>query len=75
MDLDLHVVDLAREMILAVLVVAGPIMLVGLCVGLDGTDDLQRYLEAPSHLALVEKWRPRAAGFRIFDVGSEVSGR
>ena len=48
---------------------------VGLCVGLDGTDDLQRYLEAPSHLTLVEKWRPRAAGFRIFDVGSEVSGR
>lgn len=34
MDLDLHVVDMAREMILAVLVVAGPIMLVGLCVGL-----------------------------------------
>lgn len=34
MDLDLHVVDLAREMILAVLVVAGPIMLVGLVVGL-----------------------------------------
>jgi flagellar biosynthetic protein FliQ len=34
MDLDLHVVDMAREMIVAVLVVAGPIMMVGLCVGL-----------------------------------------
>ena len=34
MDLDLHIVDLAREMILVVLVVAGPVMLVGLVVGL-----------------------------------------
>ena len=37
---------------------------VGLCVGLDGTDDLQRYLEAP---LISPSWRsePRAAGFRI----------
>lgn len=34
MDLDLHVVDLAREMIVVTLVIAGPIMLVGLVVGL-----------------------------------------
>lgn len=34
MEIDLHIVDLAREMILVVLVVAGPVMMVGLCVGL-----------------------------------------
>ena len=34
MDMDLRVVDLAREMIIVSLMVAGPIMLVGLVVGL-----------------------------------------
>jgi len=34
MDLDLHVVDLAREMIVTALMIAGPIMIVGLFVGL-----------------------------------------
>ncbi|MEL6431327.1 MAG: flagellar biosynthetic protein FliQ [Planctomycetota bacterium] len=34
MDLDLQVVDLAREMIIVALMVAGPIMMVGLVVGL-----------------------------------------
>ncbi len=35
MELDLHIVDLARELIMVVLVIAGPIMLVGLVVGLS----------------------------------------
>lgn len=35
MELDLHIVDLARELILTVLVVAGPIMIVGLLVGVS----------------------------------------
>lgn len=35
MELDLHIVDMAREMIMVVLVVSGPIMLVGLVVGLS----------------------------------------
>ena len=42
---------------------------VGLCVGLADEEALQRYLDDPEHLELVEKWRPRAARFRIFDVG------
>ena len=33
MELDLHIVDMARELILVVLVIAGPIMIVGLIVG------------------------------------------
>lgn len=48
---------------------------VGLCVGLRDENALQAYLDAPDHLALVEKWRPKAAGFRIFDVGGTVAGR
>jgi flagellar biosynthetic protein FliQ len=32
-ELDLHVAELAREMLLTVLVLAGPILLVGLIVG------------------------------------------
>jgi flagellar biosynthesis protein FliQ len=35
MDMDLRVIDLAREMIIVSLMVAGPIMLVGLVVGLS----------------------------------------
>ena len=35
MELDLHIVDLARELILTVLVVSGPVMLVGLLVGVS----------------------------------------
>ena len=35
MELDLHIVDLARELILVVLVISGPIMLTGLVVGLS----------------------------------------
>lgn len=42
---------------------------VGLCVGFRTTDDLQAYLQDPRHLELVSVWRPRAARFRIFDVG------
>lgn len=48
---------------------------VGLCVGLADEKALQAYLDDPSHLALVEKWRPRAVGFRIFDVGGTSFGR
>ncbi|MEM6674508.1 MAG: flagellar biosynthetic protein FliQ [Planctomycetota bacterium] len=35
MELDLHIVDLARDLIVAVLVVAGPVMIVGLLVGVS----------------------------------------
>lgn len=35
MELDLHVIDLARELVLTALIIAGPIMLVGLVVGLS----------------------------------------
>lgn len=48
---------------------------VGLCVGLKDETALQAYLEAPDHLALIEKWRPKAAGFRIFDIGGTVVDR
>lgn len=34
MDLDLQIVDLAREMIVTALMIAGPVMIVGLVVGL-----------------------------------------
>lgn len=42
---------------------------VGLCVGFDSLDGLAAYQKDPRHLELVELWRPRAARFRIFDVG------
>ena len=42
---------------------------VGLCVGFDSLDGLAAYQKDPRHLELVELWRPRAAQFRIFDVG------
>ena len=48
---------------------------VGLCVGLKDETALQAYLEAPDHLALIEKWRPKAAGFRIFDIGGTLADR
>ena len=48
---------------------------VGLCVGLADEEALQAYLDHPSHLELVEKWAPRAAGFRIFDVGGATADR
>ena len=48
---------------------------VGLCVGLADAEALQAYLDHPSHLELVRKWAPRAAGFRIFDVGGATSDR
>ncbi len=35
MELDLHIIDLARELVLTVLIISGPIMLVGLVVGLS----------------------------------------
>ncbi|QDV05018.1 Flagellar biosynthetic protein FliQ [Planctomycetes bacterium Poly30] len=35
MELDLHIVDLARELVFTVLIISGPIMLVGLVVGLS----------------------------------------
>jgi hypothetical protein len=43
---------------------------VGLCVGFKDADGLQAYLQDPRHLELVEIWKPRAARFRIFDVGA-----
>lgn len=43
---------------------------VGLCVGFETMDGLQAYLQDPRHVELVELWKPRATGFRIFDVGS-----
>ena len=43
---------------------------VGLCVGFETMDGLQEYLQDPRHLELVALWKPRATGFRIFDVGS-----
>ncbi len=43
---------------------------VGLCVGFETMEGLQAYLEDPRHLELVNLWKPRATGFRIFDVGS-----
>lgn len=42
---------------------------VGLCVGFENREDLQTYLDDPSHIELVESWGPRATRFRIFDVG------
>ena len=48
---------------------------VGLCVGLADREALQAYLDDPSHIELVEKWAPRAAGFRIFDVGGAIADR
>lgn len=35
MEIDIHIVDLARELVLTVLIISGPIMLVGLVVGLS----------------------------------------
>ena len=43
---------------------------VGLCVGFETMEGLQEYLQDPRHLELVALWKPRATGFRIFDVGS-----
>ena len=48
---------------------------VGLCVGLADADALQAYLDDPHHLELVEKWRPKAVRFRIFDVGGTTDDR
>lgn len=48
---------------------------VGLCVGLADADALQAYLDDPLHLELVEKWRPKAVGFRIFDIGGATDDR
>ncbi len=48
---------------------------VGLCVGFETVDDLQAYLQDPRHLELVEVWKPRAARFRIFDVGTRTLDR
>ncbi len=42
---------------------------VGLCVGFDSLEGLAIYQGDPRHLELVELWKPRATGFRIFDVG------
>jgi len=48
---------------------------VGLCVGFDSAEALQAYLQDPRHLELVEIWKPRAARFRIFDVGTAALDR
>jgi hypothetical protein len=48
---------------------------VGLCVGFRDAEGLQAYLQDPRHLELVEIWKPRAARFRIFDVGTAPLGR
>ncbi|MCH2162019.1 MAG: Dabb family protein [Phycisphaerales bacterium] len=41
---------------------------VGLCVGFDDVEGYNAYLVAPEHVELVEKWKPRWNGVRIFDV-------
>lgn len=41
---------------------------VGLCVGFDDVAGYRAYLGHPEHIALVEKWKPRWASIRLFDV-------
>ncbi|MHC4989462.1 MAG: Dabb family protein [Planctomycetota bacterium] len=41
---------------------------VGLLLGFDTEAAYRAYLDHPDHDALVQKWRPRVRGMRIYDV-------
>ena len=43
----------------------------GLLVCFDDLEGYQAYLDHPGHLALLEKWKPRFSGLKIYDVGNE----
>ncbi|MCL4219905.1 MAG: Dabb family protein [Phycisphaerales bacterium] len=41
---------------------------VGLVIGFASSEDYKAYLLDPIHLQLLEKWKPRVAHMRIFDI-------
>ncbi|MFB3431954.1 MAG: Dabb family protein [Phycisphaerales bacterium] len=44
---------------------------VGLFVGFDSAEDYEAYVVHPEHVALVQKWRPRADALRVHDILDE----
>jgi hypothetical protein len=42
---------------------------IGLYIGFDSEARYAEYVEHPSHIAYLEKWRPRVASLRIYDIG------
>ena len=42
----------------------------GLIVSFENRSKYDAYLEAPGHVQLVEKWKPRFSGLTIYDIGN-----
>ena len=41
---------------------------VGVAIGLESADAYSSYLTHPKHLALIERWGPNIASYRVYDI-------
>ncbi|MEE2681981.1 MAG: Dabb family protein [Planctomycetota bacterium] len=48
---------------------------IGLIVSFENREAYDAYLQAPGHVRLVEKWKPRSKGMTIYDIGNTKPAR
>lgn len=44
---------------------------VGMVIGFESEKDLARYVDHPSHVSFVERWKPRITALRVYDIKDE----
>lgn len=46
---------------------------VGFFIAFKSEDAYRAYIEHPTHVGLVEKWKPRCISIRVYDIGDAIS--